>query len=192
MLGVEARLSRHSDRRSQRCRLVYLRGSKALIAERMQARKGHFMPPALAGQPVRTLEEPGPDEHPIIVDIGGPAEARSSSVRHHGASAMTEASPSTRACATGSCSSPAAPAGSAPRRSRISPGRARRSRSSTSLTMRPAPLIETLRQEGLPAPFYQPCDLQDIPALQAAIAEIGRAARTDHGAGEQCGQRSAA
>jgi gluconokinase len=55
--------------------LVYLRGSKALIAARMQARKGHFMPPALLDSQFTTLEEPGPDEHPIVVDIDGPAEA---------------------------------------------------------------------------------------------------------------------
>jgi carbohydrate kinase (thermoresistant glucokinase family) len=56
-------------------RLVYLRGSKQLIADRLQARKGHFMPAALLDSQFATLEEPGPDEHPVIVDIGGPAEA---------------------------------------------------------------------------------------------------------------------
>jgi gluconokinase len=55
--------------------LVYLRGSKALIAQRMKARKHHFMPPALLDSQFATLEEPGPDEHPIIVDIGGTADA---------------------------------------------------------------------------------------------------------------------
>lgn len=55
--------------------LVYLRGSKALITERMKARKNHFMPPALLDSQFATLEEPAQDEHPIIVDIGGPAEA---------------------------------------------------------------------------------------------------------------------
>jgi D-xylose 1-dehydrogenase len=35
-------------------------------------------------------------------------------------------------------------------------------------------LIETLRQEHLASPLYLPCDLRDIPALQAAIVEIGR------------------
>jgi gluconokinase len=55
--------------------LVYLRGSQALIAERMKARKGHFMPPALLDSQFATLEEPGADEHPIIVDIGGSPEA---------------------------------------------------------------------------------------------------------------------
>jgi gluconokinase len=55
--------------------LVYLRGSKALIAERMKARKDHFMPPALLDSQFATLEEPAPDEHPIVVDIGGSAES---------------------------------------------------------------------------------------------------------------------
>lgn len=55
--------------------LVYLRGSQALIAERLRARKGHFMPPALLDSQFATLEEPGPDEQPIVVDIGGPADA---------------------------------------------------------------------------------------------------------------------
>jgi gluconokinase len=50
-------------------RLVYLRGSHALIAERMRARKGHFMPTALLDSQFQTLEEPGPDEHPITVEI---------------------------------------------------------------------------------------------------------------------------
>jgi carbohydrate kinase (thermoresistant glucokinase family) len=57
------------DRRD--VRLIYLRGSQALIAERMQARKGHFMPPALLESQFQTLEEPGPDENPITVEIGG-------------------------------------------------------------------------------------------------------------------------
>jgi carbohydrate kinase (thermoresistant glucokinase family) len=54
--------------------LMYLRGSHALIAERMKARQHHFMPPALLDSQFATLEEPGPDEHPIVVDIGPPAE----------------------------------------------------------------------------------------------------------------------
>jgi gluconokinase len=55
--------------------LVYLRGSKTLIAERMQARKDHFMPPALLDSQFATLEEPEPDENAIVVDIGGPADS---------------------------------------------------------------------------------------------------------------------
>jgi carbohydrate kinase (thermoresistant glucokinase family) len=52
-------------------RLVYLEGSKALIGERMRARKHHFMPPALLDSQFATLEPPGSDEHPIIVGIDG-------------------------------------------------------------------------------------------------------------------------
>jgi carbohydrate kinase (thermoresistant glucokinase family) len=55
--------------------LVYLRGDKDLIAARMAARKGHFMPPALLDSQFATLEEPGPDEHPIIVSVAAPPEA---------------------------------------------------------------------------------------------------------------------
>ena len=55
--------------------LVYLQGSKALIAERIAARKGHFMPATLLDSQFATLEEPGPDEHPIVVPIGASPEA---------------------------------------------------------------------------------------------------------------------
>jgi gluconokinase len=55
--------------------LMYLRGSKALIAERMKLRTGHFMPPALLDSQFATLEEPGPDEHPLVVDIDQPPQA---------------------------------------------------------------------------------------------------------------------
>ena len=51
--------------------LMYLRGSHALIADRMKSRKHHFMPPALLDSQFQTLEEPGPDENPIAVEIGG-------------------------------------------------------------------------------------------------------------------------
>jgi gluconokinase len=55
--------------------LVYLQGSQALIAERIAARKDHFMPPALLDSQFATLEEPGEDEHPIVVSIGSPPGA---------------------------------------------------------------------------------------------------------------------
>ncbi len=50
-------------------RLVFLAGDKPLIAARMAARTGHFMPPALLDSQLATLEPPGPDENPIVVDI---------------------------------------------------------------------------------------------------------------------------
>jgi len=37
-----------------------------------------------------------------------------------------------------------------------------------------AALVDTLRSAGHAAPFYQRCDLRDIAALRAAIAEVGR------------------
>jgi gluconokinase len=54
---------------------VYLQGSQGLIAERLAARKNHFMPPALLASQFATLEEPGEDEHPIVVSIAQPADA---------------------------------------------------------------------------------------------------------------------
>ena len=55
--------------------LVYLRGSREVIGRRMAARKGHFMPTALLDNQFATLEEPGPEERVITVDVGGtPAE----------------------------------------------------------------------------------------------------------------------
>ncbi len=51
-------------------RLVYLAGDKALIAGRMAARKGHFMPAALLDSQFAALEVPGAEERPIVVDIG--------------------------------------------------------------------------------------------------------------------------
>jgi carbohydrate kinase (thermoresistant glucokinase family) len=55
--------------------LVYLKGSHDLIHQRMAARHEHFMPVALLDSQFATLEEPTPDETPIVVDVGGkPAE----------------------------------------------------------------------------------------------------------------------
>jgi gluconokinase len=55
--------------------VIYLQGSHQLIAARMAARKGHFMPPALLDSQFATLEEPGPDEHPIVVSVAPPPKA---------------------------------------------------------------------------------------------------------------------
>jgi gluconokinase/shikimate kinase len=50
---------------------VYLAGSRELIARRVAARQGHFMPAALLDSQFAALEPPGPDEHAITVDITG-------------------------------------------------------------------------------------------------------------------------
>ena len=51
--------------------LVYLKGSYDLIHRRMAARHEHFMPIALLDSQFATLEEPTPDEDPIVVDVSG-------------------------------------------------------------------------------------------------------------------------
>jgi carbohydrate kinase (thermoresistant glucokinase family) len=56
-------------------RIVHLAGDKALIAARMAARKGHFMPTALLDSQFATLEPPGPEENAITVDISPGPEA---------------------------------------------------------------------------------------------------------------------
>ena len=56
-------------------RLVYLNGGRDLIGARLGARRGHFMPPSLLDSQLATLEPPGPDEHPIVVDAGPPPAA---------------------------------------------------------------------------------------------------------------------
>lgn len=56
-------------------RIVHLAGDKALIAGRMAARKGHFMPTALLDSQFATLEPPGAEENAITVDISPGPEA---------------------------------------------------------------------------------------------------------------------
>lgn len=50
-------------------RFVYLAGSRALLAERMANRRGHFMPPSLLESQLAILEEPAPDERAWVCDI---------------------------------------------------------------------------------------------------------------------------
>jgi gluconokinase len=55
--------------------LVYLKGSRDLIRQRMVARHGHFMPVGLLDSQFAGLSEPTPDEHAIIVNASDtPAE----------------------------------------------------------------------------------------------------------------------
>jgi gluconokinase len=56
-------------------RIVFLSGTQDLIADRLAARKGHFMPPGLLASQFRTLQPPQPDERPISVSIDAPVEA---------------------------------------------------------------------------------------------------------------------
>jgi carbohydrate kinase (thermoresistant glucokinase family) len=55
-------------------RIAYLKGSREVIANRLAARQGHFMPAALLDSQLAALEEPTEDEHPITVEIGARPE----------------------------------------------------------------------------------------------------------------------
>ena len=66
-------------------RLIFLRGTQDLIATRLAARKGHFMPAGLLASQFGTLEPPTADERPIVVDVAGsPAEIVAEIIRRLG------------------------------------------------------------------------------------------------------------
>jgi carbohydrate kinase (thermoresistant glucokinase family) len=50
-------------------RLVFLKGDRDLIADRIAARSDHFMPPELLDSQFEALEEPQEDERPITVSV---------------------------------------------------------------------------------------------------------------------------
>ncbi|HEY4152825.1 MAG TPA: gluconokinase, partial [Pseudolysinimonas sp.] len=52
--------------------LVFLDGSRELLASRMTARPGHFMPASLLDSQLATLERPTPDEHAFGADSSEP------------------------------------------------------------------------------------------------------------------------
>ena len=49
---------------------IFLHGERELIAQRMAARTGHFMPTGLLDSQFATLEPLGPDENHLKIDIG--------------------------------------------------------------------------------------------------------------------------
>lgn len=64
-------------------KLVFLKGSKALIADRLSRRAGHFMPPALLQSQFDALEEPRRDERALVVDIALPPRIVIAKILHH-------------------------------------------------------------------------------------------------------------
>jgi gluconokinase len=54
------------------CKLVYLRGSRQLLAERLAGRQGHFFNPDLLQSQLDTLEEP---KDAVVIDIAQPMTA---------------------------------------------------------------------------------------------------------------------
>jgi gluconokinase len=63
-------------------RIVYLQGTEELIAKRLSARKGHFMPPGLLASQFKTLEPPADNENPITVSIDASVEAIVDDITH--------------------------------------------------------------------------------------------------------------
>jgi gluconokinase len=55
-------------------RFIYLRGTAELLAQRLAARTGHFMPPSMLASQLATLEEPAPDERAWVCDAAQPAD----------------------------------------------------------------------------------------------------------------------
>lgn len=53
---------------------IFLTGPRALIAERLANRRGHFMPTSLLESQFATLEEPSPDEEAWVCDVRQPPE----------------------------------------------------------------------------------------------------------------------
>lgn len=54
-------------------RFVHLDGARALLQERLSARRGHYMPAALLDSQLAALERPEADESAIVLSIDGPA-----------------------------------------------------------------------------------------------------------------------
>ncbi len=56
---------------SDRILFIYLEVGRDIAAARMEARRGHFMPPSLIDSQFATLEPPAPDEHALQLDAAG-------------------------------------------------------------------------------------------------------------------------
>ena len=151
------------------------KGSKELIGTRMAERKGHFMPPALLDSQFATLEEPGEDEHPIVVSIALPPDAIVDEVvrQAEGAHSMSGAFavyPSLRdrvVFITGGASGIGA--------EHVTQFAAQGAKVAFVDIADDAAnaLIGRIEAAGHPVPIYRHCDLKDIAALQATIAEVG-------------------
>lgn len=65
---------------------LFLKGSEEVLAPRMAARKGHFMPASLLRSQLATLEDPSAEQGVITIDISGTtAEVNAEAIRRVGA-----------------------------------------------------------------------------------------------------------
>jgi carbohydrate kinase (thermoresistant glucokinase family) len=55
-------------------RVVHLAGDRAMLAVRLAARQGHYMPASLLDSQLATLETPDPDERAVTLDAGAPTD----------------------------------------------------------------------------------------------------------------------
>src|ERR1700730_4787044 len=62
---------------------VFLHADQAVIQQRLDARRDHFMPPSLLDSQFAALEKPGSDERVITVDANQPPEAIVETVLKH-------------------------------------------------------------------------------------------------------------
>jgi gluconokinase len=61
---------------------VHLTGQRDLLATRLAARRGHFMPLSLLDSQLADLEPPGQDEQALSVDIGAAPEQQVAEIVH--------------------------------------------------------------------------------------------------------------
>lgn len=73
VVGCSALKRAYRDRLrvTEEVRFVFLRASRAQIAEQLQRRHGHFMPTTLLDSQFADLEEPQLDEHALTIDVEG-------------------------------------------------------------------------------------------------------------------------
>jgi carbohydrate kinase (thermoresistant glucokinase family) len=62
-------------------RVVYLKGSRELIGERMEQRRDHYMPPSLLPSQFAALEEPDAAEGALTVSVNGTPSAIAAEIR---------------------------------------------------------------------------------------------------------------
>jgi carbohydrate kinase (thermoresistant glucokinase family) len=62
-------------------RVVYLKGSRELIGERMEQRRDHYMPPSLLPSQFAALEEPDAAEGALTVSVGGTPAAIAAEIK---------------------------------------------------------------------------------------------------------------
>jgi carbohydrate kinase (thermoresistant glucokinase family) len=63
-------------------RLVHLHGRRELLAQRVAARSGHYMPASLLDSQLATLEPPGADEAALAIDIEATTEQIVATLHH--------------------------------------------------------------------------------------------------------------